>query len=125
MDFLTSSEKVEKLFEKYFQKVLTLTVNDEQLKKGKFLLIKNCVVGNNFYYELTIEKSKKLDQIKIPYPFFYEEYEEDNLIYMDYRLKTLFKNYPDTLSVINGWKQTIDTKTVSRFFDNILEISFE
>jgi hypothetical protein len=125
MDFLTSSEKVEKLFEKYFQKVLTLTVNNEQLKKGKFLLIRNCIVGNNFYYELTIEKSKKLDQIRIPYPFFYEEYEEDNLIYMDYRLKTLFKNYPDTLADINEWKTTIDTKTVSRFFDNILEISFE
>jgi hypothetical protein len=125
MDFLTSSEKVEKLFEKYFQKVLTLSVNDEQIKKGKFLLIKNCVIGNNFYYELTIEKSKKLDQIRIPYPFFYEEYEEDNLIYMDYRLKTLFKNHPDTLSNITEWKTTIDTKTVSRFFDNILEISFE
>lgn len=125
MNFLTSSEQIEKIFEKYFQKGISLNVRGEQLKKGKFLLIKNCIVSNNYYYEFTIERTKKIDVIRIPYPFNLEEYETENLIYMDYRLSSLFKNNVDTQKEITEWIKKTDIKNPNKLFDSILEIKFE
>jgi len=126
MNFLTSSEKIERIFEKYFQKTISLSIKDEQIKKGKFLLIKNCIIGNNYYFELTIERVKKLDLIRIPYPFDLEEYEEDNLLYLDYRLSSLFKHNKKLLDEMKYWcNNKTDLKTANKMFNNILEIKFE
>lgn len=123
---LTSSEKIEKVFEKYFQKTILLSIKDETIKKGKFLLIKNCIIGNNYYYELTIERVKKLDLVRIPYPFYLEEYPEDNLLFLDYRLSSLFKNDKKLLTEMNQWCSTkTDLKSANKMFNNILEIKFE
>jgi hypothetical protein len=125
MDFLTSSEKIERIFEKYFQKTIILSIKDYEIKKGKFLLLKNCIISNNYFYELTIERAKKLDVVRIPYPFDLDEYEDENLLYMDYRLTTLFKNDKASLDSVSAWVKKIDTKNTHKFFDNILEIKFE
>jgi hypothetical protein len=123
---LTSSEKIEKVFEKYFQKNILLSIKDEQIKKGKFLLIKNCIIGNNYYFELTIERVKKLDLVRIPYPFDLEEYPEDNLLFLDYRISSLFKNNKKLLNEMNQWcNARTDLKTVNKMFNSILEIKFE
>jgi hypothetical protein len=123
---LTSSEKIEKVFEKYFQKNICLSIKDEIVKKGKFLLIKNCIIGNNYYFELTIERVKKLDLVRIPYPFVLEEYPEDNLLFLDYRLSSLFKNNKKLLAEMKHWCNTkTDIKIANKMFDNILEIKFE
>jgi hypothetical protein len=123
---LTSSEKIEKVFEKYFQKNILLSIKDETIKKGKFLLIKNCIIGNNYYFELTIERVKKLDLVRIPYPFEIEEYPEDNLLFLDYRLSSLFKNNKKLLNEKSQWcNARTDLKTANKMFNNILEIKFE
>lgn len=123
---LTSSERIEKIFEKYFQKTISLSIKDEQIKKGKFLLIKNCIIGNNYFYELTIERVKKLDLVRIPYPFEIEEYPEDNLLFLDYRLSSLFKNNKKLLNEMSQWcGSKTDLKTANKMFNNILEIKFE
>jgi hypothetical protein len=125
MNLLTSSEKIEKIFDKYFQKNIILYINDEPIKKGKFLLIKNCIISNNFFFEFTIKREKKIDVIRVPYPFKIEEYVEDNLIYMDYRISSLFKNRPEIISSIQRWIEEIDPKSPNKLFNNILEIKFE
>lgn len=125
MDFLTSSEKIERIFEKYFQKTIVMSLRDSEIKRGKFLLLKNCIISNNYFYELTIERSKKLDVVRLPYPFHIEEYRDENLIYADYRLSTLFKNNKETLEQVSAWVKKIDMKNSNKFFDNILEIKFE
>lgn len=125
MDFLTSSEKIERIFEKYFQKTIILSIKDSEIKKGKFLLLKNCVIGNNYFYEFTIERAKKLDVVRIPYPFELDEYQEESLLYLDYRLATLFKHNKKSLEDVSAWVKKIDTKNTHKFFDNILEIRFE
>jgi len=123
---LTSSEKLEKVFEQYFQKTICLSIKDEQIKKGKFLLIKNCIIGNNYFYELTIERVKKLDLVRIPYPFEIEEYPEDNLLFLDYRLSSLFKNNKKMLNEMVHWCETkTDLRTANKMFNNILEIKVE
>lgn len=124
--YLSSSEKIEKIFEKYFQKNIVLTIKNEQLKKGKFLLVRNCIISNNYFFELTIERTKKLDLIRIPYPFQVEEYPEDNLLFLDYRLSTLFRNNKKLLKDMKQWcSEKSDTKSPNKMFDNILEIKFE
>lgn len=123
---LTSSERLEKIFEKYFQKTISLSIKDEQIKKGKFLLIKNCIIGNNYFYELTIERVKKLDLVRIPYPFEIEEHPEDNLLFLDYRLSSLFRNNKKLLNEMAQWCETkTDLKSANKMFNNILEIKFE
>jgi len=123
---LTSSEKLERVFEKYFQKTICLSIKDEQIKKGKFLLIKNCIIGNNYFYELTIERVKKLDLVRIPYPFEIEEYPEDNLLFLDYRISSLFKNNKKMLNEMVQWCESkADLRSANKMFNNILEIKFE
>ena len=125
MNFLTSSEKIEKRFEKYFQKVAVISIRDETIKKGKFLLIRNCILGNNFFYEFILEKAKKQDTFKIPYPFGVEEYPDENLIYLDYRFSTLCNNNPDLVETVESWVSTLDLKAPNKLVNSILEIKFE
>lgn len=125
MNFLTSSEKIEKRFEKYFQKVAVIRIRDEIIKKGKFLLIKNCILGNNYFYEFILEKARKQDIFKIPYPFGVEEYPDENLIYLDYRFTTLCNNNPELVETVETWVSSLDLKTPSKLIDSILEIKFE
>lgn len=125
MNWLTCSEKTEKLFEKYFQKTIYLCVKNEVLKKGKFLLIRNQIIGNNYYYELVIERAKKIDTVKIPYPFNVEEYEQDETLFLDYRISCLFNNNKHLEKLLNEWIKEVDIKNTNKFFDNILEIKFE
>ena len=125
MNFISSSEKIEHMFEKYFQKTVCLTVKNEILKKGKFLLIRNHVVGNNYFFELIIERSKKIDTMKIPYPFAVEEYPDENLVFIDYRISTLCNNDKSLVTGIQNWIKLVDMKTPNKLVDNILEIKFE
>lgn len=125
MNLLTCSEKTEKIFEKYFQKTIYLSIKNEVLKKGKFLLIRNYILNNNYYFEIVVERLKKLDTIKIPYPFNIEEYEKDNLIFLDYRINCFVNNNKDIKNVLEKWIQEVDIKNTNKFFDNILEIKFE
>jgi hypothetical protein len=123
MNLMAPSENIEKIFEKYFQKSISLFIKGEVVKKGKFLLIKNCIVGNNFYFEFTIKREKKIDTVRIPYPFLVEEYQDENLLYLDYRLDTLFRDSKHS-QFIKQWALT-DDKMPNKLFDNILEIKFE
>lgn len=125
MNWLSCSEKMEKLFEKYFQKTISLCIKDEILKKGKFLLIRNQIIDNNYYYEIVIERAKKLDTVKLPYPFYIEEHEDDNILFLDYRITTLFNKDKNLELLLNKWIQEMQIKNTNKFFDNILEIRFE
>lgn len=120
----SSSEKIEKIFEKYFQKNLEIYIKDCLFKQGKFIIIENKVLNNNYYFELLLEKTKKLEIIKIPFPFDIEEHEEDGILYLDYRINTLFKSSKvDSVGVYN----IINSSgiTPSRLFDVILELKFK
>lgn len=120
----TSSEIIEDLFTKYFQRRISLTINNQVYKKGKFLLIKNNVINNNYFYDLFIERDKKIDCIKVPFPFSYEEYADEGLLYFDYRLKTLFPEKNKYINVGN-LVNTISLDNKSKLIDSVLEIQFE
>lgn len=123
MSELTSSEKIERILEKYFQQSAELHINGELFKKGKFLLLENKIIHNNFYFDFIVEKTKKVDVLKIPYPFKIEEH-DDGVIYFDYRLSSLFPQN-NTLNSIQIKNLINNLGTVpSKLFDAILEIKF-
>lgn len=122
MEFLTNSENIENLFKKHFQKQTVLYLNGDEYKRGKLILTKNSILGNNFYFEFVLEKPTKIENVKIPYPFSYEEY-EDGLVYFDYRLCVLFKNNIAFEKLAKAWVDEQDQST-NKLFDNILEMHF-
>ena len=113
----------EKIFPKYFQKNITLRIGDEEIKTGKFLLIQNHVVTNNFYFELVIENTKKIISFKLPYPFADDEYPDEGILYLDYRFKTL-TNKKDMNILMEQIYATLNPPKPSKFIDRILEIEF-
>lgn len=116
-------EGFEKMFTKYFQKNIILRIGNDDIKIGKFLLIQNHIITNNFYFELVIENTKKIVSFKIPYPFAYDEYPEDNIIYLDYRFKTL-TNKSDLNLLMKNISKIHETDKPSKFLNSILEIQF-
>jgi hypothetical protein len=116
-------DEFEKIFTDYFQKNITLRIGDEILKSGKFLLVQNHVVTNNFYFELVIENTKKIVSFKIPYPFSYDNHPDDGLLYLDYRFTSLTDDGEARQLISNITSSTLVEKP-SKFLNNILEIQF-
>lgn len=115
--------QLDAILKKYFQKQIELLVDDVVIKQGQFLLFRNLLYHNNYFFELHIRRKGKIDSIKIPYPFAIEEYPDEQLIFLDYRNKTLLKNQPALLSKLHTF---IDTQSneKSKFYNKILELNF-
>ncbi len=116
---------LEDILRKYFQKDVKFIINEDEFKKGKFLLYKIMTYGNNYYVEFTIKTDKKIDLIKVPYPFNVENYPDDNLLYFDFRIKTLCKNNVYYETLLKEFSKKEEGEKYNKFFDNILEIKFE
>lgn len=108
-----------------FQKTLSIIVDGQILKKGKFILFQDYTLANNFYYEITLENTKKIETLKIPYPFSIEYYKDDGLIYLDYRIDTILKKDIKLMHYFDNLKSKIilDTKP-SKFYNKIVELEF-
>jgi len=80
---------IEETLMELLQKDLKLYINNKQYRKGKLLLFKQ----NNYHIELTVKKNDvDIKRFEVPIPFAIEKWEEDGLVYFDYRLSTLSKN---------------------------------
>ena len=107
--------KLEDVLIRLLQKNINLSFNNKPYKKGKLILFKQ----NNYYLELTIEKNNKENKrIELPTPFNIELWENDNLIYFDYRFPTLAKSNNELRKLLYGLPQEGN----NRFYDSILEI---
>ncbi len=92
----------------HLQETISLCINNKLIKTGKFILY-------NFYdyhIEVCIINKNKIKKIFLPIPFKIEHYENDKLIYFDYRIKSLYNK----LSV---------RSCENKYYNNILEIQFE
>ncbi len=113
---------IDKMFEKYFQKKICIKIGDEVIKEGNFLLFRNMLLHQNFFYELHIRRKEKIDILKLPYPFEMEEHVEDQLIYFDYRLHKLLKTCDIPKELLE--KLLTDFPEPHRMYNNIVEIQF-
>jgi len=108
-------QKLEKIFKSILQKEIKINLNNKQFKKGRFILYNT----NNYYLDLTIKKSDGvMKKMEIPIPFGVECWEEDKLIYLDYRLKTLASMNEELYTILKKMKRDGNNK----FYDKILEI---
>lgn len=92
------------------QEIVTFTIGDKILKRGRLLLFKRAHYF--IHFSLMTEKNTR-ENLEIPIPFNIEDYSDEGLIYFDYRLNSLkVKNLPPIPEKIN-----------SLYLDKILEIS--
>jgi hypothetical protein len=98
------------------QKTISLELGNKIHKQGKLIIF----YQKNFYLTFIMDTAKKdREKIEIPIPYDVEIHENDNLIYFDYRLKTLAKHAPhieDHLRLYSSKKNS------NKFWNTILTI---
>ena len=92
------------------QKPISFSINNKTIKKGRLLLFRRA----HYFVQITLQTEKNTrENIELPIPFKIENYEEDGLMYFDYRLGSLnvecLPKIPDKVSSI--------------YFNKILEIT--
>lgn len=92
------------------QREVSFSLNGKLIRKGKLLLFKRF----NFFIQLCLMSEKKQrETFDIPIPFDVEYHDDDNLMFFDYRIKSLKCDVvPHTLN-----------KSPSFYLDKILEMS--
>lgn len=107
--------EIEYALKELLQKNLKLAINNKQYRKGKLLLFKQ----NNYHIELTVKKNDTdMKRFEIPIPFAIEKWEDDGLVYFDYRLKTLAKKD----EVVYEMLKNLPVEGNNKFYNKILEI---
>ena len=92
------------------QKPISFSINNKVLKKGRLLLFRRA----HYFIQVTLQTEKSIrENIEIPIPFKVENYEEDGLMYFDYRLGSLNVSFIPKLP----------EKVPSVYFNKILEIA--
>jgi hypothetical protein len=116
---------LEDILKKYFQKKVSLIIDGEEIKSGTFLLYVLTIYSNNYFIEFHIKTDKKIEILKVPYPFLSEEHENENLVFFDYRLSTLCRNKKKVVEKLMNCIEGISTHKDNKFFNKILELKFE
>jgi hypothetical protein len=108
---------IEKVCKYLLQKNITIDIKNKTYKKGKLLLF----YQRNFYLTFVMDTDKKAkEKVEIPIPYDIEFHENENLIYFDYRIKTLAKHAPDIEMNLIVYPKKI---TGNKFWDSILLIN--
>ncbi len=109
--------ELEKACKFLLQKEITIDLNNKTFKKGKLLLF----YQKNFYITFVMDTQKKAkEKVEIPIPYEIEMYQDENLIYFDYRIKTLAKYAPQIETNLIVYPKKI---TGNKFWNSILLIN--
>ena len=112
-----NGSSLEELCKHLLQKDISLEINNKIFKQGKLILF----YQKNFYLTFILNTAKKDgDKIEIPIPFETEAHLDDNLIYFDYRIKTLAKLAPEIENYLKVYP-VVGVK--NKFWDTILTIN--
>lgn len=108
---------VEKACKFLLQKDITIDIKNKTYKQGKLILF----YQRNFYLTFVMDTAKKAkEKIEIPIPYGIEMYEDESLVYFDYRIKTLAKHAPEIETNLIVYPKKISG---NKFWDSILLIS--
>jgi len=108
---------IEKACKYLLQKNITIDIKNKPYKQGKLLLF----YQRNFYLTFVMDTIKKLkEKIEIPIPYEIEIHEDEQLVYFDYRIKTLAKHAPEIETNLLVYPKKI---TGNKFWDSILLIN--
>ena len=107
----------EKAFNFLLQKNINFELKNKKFKQGKLILY----YQKNFYITFILNTAKKnKEKIELPIPYDVEIHEDENLIYLDYRIKTLAKYAPEIEKNMIQYKNKLKK---NKFWDTILLIS--
>jgi hypothetical protein len=111
---ITINSKLEDVLTNTLQKNISLEVDGKVFKTGKLILF-----STKYYFIcLTLNTSKKQrEKVEIPIPFNVEVHSKDNLIYFDYRIKTLTHTNENAKQIIDKLEAT-----KNKFYNKILTI---
>lgn len=108
---------IEKACKFLLQKNITLELKNKTYKEGKLIIF----YQTNFYITFILNTVKKeKEKIDIPIPYGVEFYDDENLIYFDYRIKSLSKHAPEIETNLLLYPKKIKN---NKFWDTILLIS--
>jgi hypothetical protein len=114
---LINDTYIEKNCNKLLQKTISFEIKNKIIKKGKVILF----YQRNFFIVFVLETDKKnKEKLEIPIPYNIEYHDDDDLMYFDYRIKTLKKHLFD----VDPYFTIFNPKVAkSKFFDIILTIN--
>lgn len=101
-------KSIDNVLRNHLQKTICLYINNKLIKTGKFILYN----FHDYHIELAIIHNNKIKKTFLPVPFALEHYEEDDLLFFDYRVKTLFAQFTPGIHE-------------NKYYNNILEIQFK
>lgn len=116
-------EIIEEILRPHFQKTLNIVIDNQIYKSGKFVVFQTSQLLNYFFLEFHIQTDKKIEVVKIPYPFDVDNYEDEGLIYFDYRINTMTKNKKITQR-LQDFAKTQEGSTQNKFYNKIIELEF-
>lgn len=100
------------------QHTLQIRVAGKNIRNGRLVHFKRV----HYVFQLIFINSKgNRETLELPLPYEIESYSEDNLIYFDYRNKTLSHGDADLLFKLRKVRNT----NCSIFFDRIVEIEYQ
>ena len=113
-------------YQEIFKSLLLRHMDIDKLGiSGKLNNVLFSTENNGFGIELTVHVDGRNRVVRIPSPFFIEHHPADKLIYLDYRIKTIF-NHPrwnEVVTTIQRKKENPETPP-SKFYDSIIEIVY-
>ena len=110
--------KLEKVLKSLLQAHIKLHLKGKVFKEGKLLLFRQI----HYHLELIIENLKgETKKFEIPIPFNVEEWNDENLVYFDYRLQALARGNTALLEML----QSLPRLSNSKFYNTIIEIEIE
>lgn len=113
-----SSTKLEDACKFLLQKTVSFEMKNKTIKHGRI----NLFTQRNFHLIFHITSSKKnKEKIEVPIPYNVEIHEDDNLVYFDYRIKTLSKFTPDIVPLLKLYSN--NNYNNNKFWDTILTIN--
>jgi hypothetical protein len=106
----------EDFFTKNLQSNLSFDLGNKTIRKGRLIIFKK----SHFFIQISILSFKNLyETFEVPIPFNVEIYPDENLIYFDYRIKTLVGRNEDLNDLITS---QINKNNYSHYLNKILEI---
>lgn len=108
---------IEKACKFLLQKEIVIELKNKTHKQGKVVLF----YQKNFYITLVMNTLKKdKEKVELPIPYGVEFHEDEELIYFDYRIKTLSKHAPEIETNLLIYPKKISG---NKFWDSILLIN--
>jgi len=112
------SRELDSILQNFFLREIQLVLNDKNIAEGRLVSYFMNVDKNGFFLEFTLKNLKKKKRnTKIPFPFQYEFHYGEDILFFDYRLKTIFNE----IAIDDIFQKPIEL--TNRFYNQILEIS--